>query len=565
VKAQALKRFDFKNPDYDSVWLQRARRLQYIRDQPPDYLADLKEFYRATGDGIATFINDWGVTFDPRNPEIDRPALIPFVLFDKQREWVVWTFDHWKARKPSLTEKSRECGLSWLAIAWGCTVCMFYEGVVGGYGSRTIEYVDQIGEPKSLFWKARLFMREIPQEFSSGWDPNRHAPHKRIFFPGTGSSMFGESGVQIGRGARASWYLTDEEAFLEKPQSVEAALSQTTNARQSVSTPNGLGNPFERKAHGGKIDKFTFHWRDDPRKDEAWYQKQVEELDPIVVAQEIDINYSASVEGVLIPQAWVVATVDSIQKIKDKYGVTIHPTGDKMLAMDVADEGKDKNAVVGAHGVLVQVAREWSGIGGDIFDSVEEACDICDEFGYRHLKADGDGMGAAVRGDMRIVNAARKNAGLPQIALEIFRASAKVFEPKKEDERGRKNEDFFANAKSQGYWSLRTRFRNTFRWVVEGIACDPDSIICLPSTLENLVKLCGELSQPTFSTNNVGKIVIDKKPDGARSPNLADALMMRFARTRAAPLRISHEAIAKATMLARPMLNINPAILRGRR
>ena len=38
-----------------------------------------------------------------------------------------------------------------------------------------------------------------------------------------------------------------------------------------------------------------------------------------------------------------------------------------------------------------------------------------------------------------------------------------------------------------------------------------------------------ELSQPTFRPNAVGKIVIDKAPEGSRSPNLADAVMMRFA------------------------------------
>jgi hypothetical protein len=38
-----------------------------------------------------------------------------------------------------------------------------------------------------------------------------------------------------------------------------------------------------------------------------------------------------------------------------------------------------------------------------------------------------------------------------------------------------------------------------------------------------------ELSQPTFKVSPVGKIVVDKTPDGAKSPNLADALMIRFA------------------------------------
>jgi hypothetical protein len=40
-------------------------------------------------------------------------------------------------------------------------------------------------------------------------------------------------------------------------------------------------------------------------------------------------------------------------------------------------------------------------------------------------------------------------------------------------------------------------------------------------------KLLEELGQPTFSINR-GKVVIDKKPKSARSPNIADAFVMCF-------------------------------------
>jgi phage terminase large subunit len=554
--AQALKRFDFKNPNYEAVWKQRSARLQFIRAQPPEYLEDLRAFYKRDGNGIAAFINDWGVTFDPRNPEVERPALMPFTLFQKQWDWVVFTHDQWKARKPSLTEKSRECGLSWLAVGFGCTVGMLYEGVVIGYGSRTIDYVDKIGEPKSLFWKARLFMKEVPPEFSGGWDIRRHGPHKRIYFPATGSSLTGESGDNIGRGDRTSVYFTDEEAFLERPASVEASLSQTTNARHSISTPNGMGNPFQIKAFGGKIAKFTFHWRDDPRKDEAWYAKQVEELDPVVVAQEIDINYAASVDGVLIPQQWVTAATNAIDKLRAK-GVKLKATGELSAGLDVADEGRDLNALCMAKGIQILAVPEWSGKDSDIFETVERAFDLCDQFECKDLRFDADGLGAGVRGDARIINEARKKEGLIQIAVSPFRGSNKVFEPMKEDERGRKNEDFFANANAQAAWGLRARFRNTYRWVVEGIECNPDDLISLNPEMPNFTKLCSELVQPTFSTNNVGKILIDKKPDGSRSPNLFDAVKIRYARTRAARLAISHEAMAKAALARPARLNIN--------
>jgi hypothetical protein len=38
-----------------------------------------------------------------------------------------------------------------------------------------------------------------------------------------------------------------------------------------------------------------------------------------------------------------------------------------------------------------------------------------------------------------------------------------------------------------------------------------------------------ELSQPTWSKNAVGKILVDKQPEGTKSPNLADAVMINYA------------------------------------
>ncbi len=117
--------------------------------------------------------------------------------------------------------------------------------------------------------------------------------------------------------------------------------------------------------------------------------------------------------------------------------------------------------------------------------------------------------------------------------------------PEREDVKGRKNLDFFANLKSQAWWSLRVRFQKTYRAVKEGALFKPDEIISIPSSLKLSGKLAMELSQPTFSVNAVGKVLIDKAPDGAKSPNLADAVMIRFATLQGA-LIISDEDLARS-------------------
>lgn len=528
--------FDFRKPDYTQVFEWRMERLARIR-KDPSVLPALRTYYR---DHPAQFIIDWGMTSDPRNVERGLPASIPFLLFPKQEEWVEWFMDRWRNQEPGITEKTRDMGMSWLTIGLADTVCLFNPGFVVGFGSRKEEYVDKIGSPKSLFDKARTFMRLLPVEFRGAWNDRKHAPHMRILFPGTGSVITGESGDGIGRGDRTSFYIVDESAFLERPQLVDASLSATTNCRQDISTPNGMGNSFAQRRHSGKIKVFTFHWRDDPRKDDAWYAKQVDELDPVTVAQEIDINYSASVEGVLIPSAWVQAAIDAHVKLG------IKPTGSRYGALDVADEGRDLNAFAGRHGILLDHLEQWSGKGGDIYQTTQRAVDICVDNDYERFNYDADGLGSGVRGDARVINETRKAANQRVVTAEPFRGSGEVFRPEGEMVAKRKNKDFFANLKAQSWWALRIRFQNTYRAVVLGMDYKPDEIISISSTLEHRSALVAELSQPTYTINGVGKVVVDKAPEGTKSPNLGDSVMIVYSPANRAPMRISEDLLRRA-------------------
>lgn len=538
--------FDFRNPDYFSVFAERGKRLRYLRafDLPPGddrksesdrRLGRMTTWYR---DNPADFINDWGCTSDPRNADVGLPVVIPFILMPKQREWVEWTVDHWRQRRPGLSEKSRDCGLSWLSVALADTLCLFLDDMTIGFGSRKEEYVDKIGHPKSLFWKARKFLEELPAEWRGGFVTKRDSAHMRLSFPRTGSTITGEAGDNIGRGDRAAIYFVDESAFLERPALVEASLSQTTNCRIDISSANGLANPFAEKRHSGKFDVFTFHWRDDPRKDEAWYAKQCEELDPVTVAQEIDINYAASVEGVLIPSAWIEAAIDAHIKLG------IAPTGPRRAALDVADEGKDLNALIIGQGIVIERADEWSGKGSDIFATTDKAFDICDEEGVDDLKFDSDGVGADVRGNARVINERRAAQDRKPINVSAFRGSAGVFNPNGEDVPGRKNEDFFMNRKAQSWWNLRRRFYATWRAVTQGFAdYDPDELISLSSKMPALGKVRMELAQPTYAKNSIGKIVVDKTPDGVRSPNYGDGVMIFYGVAKRPPIVIAEETL----------------------
>lgn len=519
-------KFDFKNPDYIPVFQWRLERLERIRNKP-DYLKELKVHYRKDP---AQFITDWGVTYDPRNVERGLPGVIPFLLMPKQEDWINWTLERWRNQEPGLCEKSREMGVSWVMIALATTLCLFNDDMTIGFGSRKEEYVDTRGDPKSLLYKVRQFINNLPKEFRGTWNERKHAPYMRVEFPDSRSIITGEAGDGIGRGARTSIYFVDESAWMPRPELIEASLSETTNCRIDVSTPRGMNNPFARKRHAGKVPVFTFHWRDDPRKDQSWYDRKCQLIDdPTVIAQEIDLDYSASLEGVLIPAKWVRAAVDSHVKLG------IQPSGMRKTGLDVADRGMDKNALCGKHGILVEYLDMWSGKDGDIYSTIEKVFSLCDTLDYDNVYYDADGLGAGVRGDARKINEARK----AKIKFHPFVGSGAVVDPggnpfqlsgeHKDGEKGRTNEDYFKNFKAQAYWALRRRFLYTYRAVVEGLEYNKDEIISLPAGLPHLGQLIAELSQPTYGTDNTGKIIVNKIPDGSKSPNLADAVMIAFA------------------------------------
>lgn len=535
--------FEWHEPKYAPVFQERARRLQLIR-QRPEMLPGLKRYYR---DNPAQFIIDFGTTFDPRVVKRGQPALMPFLLFPKQIEWVDWLMERWAKDEPGVTDKSRDLGLSWLAVATMVTLSVFYDGFTAGFGSRKEEYVDRIGSPKSLFWKARQFIRFLPEEFRAGHVAGRHDPALRLSFPDTGSTISGEAGDNIGRGDRASIYVVDEAAYLERPQLIEASLSATTDCRIDISSANGMANPFAVKRFSYPSEQiFTLHWRDDPRKDDAWYEKQKVNLDPVTVAQEIDINYAASVTGVVIPSEYVQSAIDAHIKLG------IVPSGERRGALDVADEGIDKNAFASAIGILVDYLDEWSGKGSDLLYTVQKAFGICGDLNMTSFLYDADGMGASVRGDARVLNELRYAEGQrcgtfpPVINAQPWRGSGAILFPERQDFEGRTNVDYFQNAKAQGWGWVKRRFQETHRAIHEpGYKYDPTMLISLSSKLPGLNKLCAELSQPTWGPNNVGKMVVDKAPDGTRSPNLADAVMILMGRHKRA-MRISDEAMRAA-------------------
>jgi phage terminase large subunit len=512
--------FDWQHPDYERVYSQRAERLAHIRANP-EMLPALRAHYAVN---VADFLSDWGSTFDPRNPERGLPSTVPFILFDRQRELIAWLLELWRDQKHGMVEKSRDMGASWIVMGFVCTMSLFNQGLAFGIGSRKEELVDRSGDPSCLFWKGRHFMQGLPPEFLQGWSITKHSADRRLVFPMTGSIITGEAGDGIGRGGRASMYFIDESAHLERPALIDASLSATTNCRIDISTPAGRSNSFAERRFSGRHPVFTMSWRQDPRKSLEWYARMKQMLAPDVLAAEVDLDYSASVTGLLIRQEWVRSAIGAAQRL----GITV--SGAWRAALDVADEGRDDCALAIRHGIELKYLDSWSGKDSNIYESTVRAISICDVYRIRELMYDSDGLGSACRGDIASINEARAAAGKYPIADEAFRGSGSVPDPDGELVPSRLNRDFFSNRKALSWWHIARRFEATHRAITQQISVrDADLLISIDPNLPQLEQFIAELCQPTYIINSAGKVVINKQPEGTKSPNLADSAMMLYA------------------------------------
>jgi phage terminase large subunit len=114
-----------------------------------------------------------------------------------------------------------------------------------------------------------------------------------------------------------------------------------------------------------------------------------------------------------------------------------------------------------------------------------------------------------------------------------FNAGGAVFKPDAIYSNGTTNKDMFSNIKSQAWWLLADRFRNTYNAINNGAIFKDDEIISISSDLPNLNLLIDELSTPRRDYDQNGRVKVESKKDLAKrkvpSPNLADALVMAFA------------------------------------
>lgn len=218
------------------------------------------KLWRYYQDHVADWIDDWVLTYDPR----EDPANLPMQLWPKQREFISWLEAIVDRGGDAVVEKSRDFGASWLCIAFAAHRWIFRRGFKANFASNKADKVDRLGDYDSLFEKLRHLLRELPP-----WQlppPSKRIEKYMTFLnEANGSGITGESGRDIGRGGRCTVLFLDEAAFLEHADSANAASAATARCRIWLSTPNGQGNQFAIKRFSLPEDRvFVMDWHAQP-------------------------------------------------------------------------------------------------------------------------------------------------------------------------------------------------------------------------------------------------------------------------------------------------------------
>jgi hypothetical protein len=216
--------------------------------------------------------------------------VMPFITYEFQDRAMTEIVECVTIGEDFAMPKSREMGASTMVLTVFEHMWHFLNMVSFLVISRNEKYVDERGNPKSLFWKID-FLHEhqpnwlLPTGRGLGWrDPGRRLMH--LENADTGSVIDGESTTgDAGRGDRRTAMLIDEHAAFENNDGYRVLKSSrdTTNCRGFNSTPQGQG-AFCEVVHNTSTRIIRLHWSEHPEKRRGLYTtegsgKRLKQLD----------------------------------------------------------------------------------------------------------------------------------------------------------------------------------------------------------------------------------------------------------------------------------------------
>jgi hypothetical protein len=206
-------------------------------------------------------------------------------------------------------------------------------------------------------------------------------------------------------------------------------------------------------------------------------------------------RYPGAGEGQLISRAWINAARERYDLYVAMHGHKPPPGMRPILGLDVAEFGKDRNALTTRYGGLVLPLMTWKGVDTQI--TADTANDHYHDTKATHIAVDATGVGAGVAPAM-------ERLGCEAYGVKV--ASSPTFEVE---------EGEFMQLRDQLWWLARLWFRHNPTAMIP-----PD---------EELIE---ELIAPTYDKASRGKIkVLEKdelKEKLGRSPDKAESFILTF-------------------------------------
>lgn len=486
-------------------------------------------------DGCLHWIDTWVWTYDPRLVSIaggeDVGGYVRMRLWRKQVEAVRWVFAMLARAGPTegAWEKARDGGASYLCIVVALWFWLFVPGSKWTFGSRVKEEVDERDSPDTLFEKMRGVLRRLPAwQLPAGFSWDRHDNYMRLSNPENGASIRGQGGKNMGRGGRSTAYVVDEAAFVENAFAVERAVTGNADCVLWVSTANAIGDLiYQKLAKLPPECRFKSHWTDDPRKTEAWAaKKRAGYVDPTGFAREYDVDWTASLENVCIPAAWVLAA-QQLAAVEPG----LRRIGSGVTGADIGG-GKANSVAIHRFGPVVLAPERRTE--ADTTETAYWLLERCKAAGTSTLNFDAPGIGAGV---LSTLSKAENYDEITRCAINTGNPpSDRLWGDVDEDEDrdALTAADVCGNLKAEIWLLAASAFQRTYEHVrfmrgEDGGRKHPISeLISIPDD----PVLAAQLSMVRRFRNERGKIVIETKAQlrarNVPSPDDADALVLTF-------------------------------------
>ena len=254
-----------------------------------------------TAKRIIRYINTFCFILSEDNGEFRK---IHFNLRNYQIRAINEMFSMTNRSKNILIEKTRQIGLSWLMAAVYSYIILFRTNEQLLVLGKKEEFIDSAElNPNTLMGKIKFILENFENKAMKAYTRRvirfhyMHISNKILGTICTGESSASKSG----RGTTMGWVWWDETAFTEHDREIFASISPNSRRLVLLSTANGKNTLFyhiKKEIEEGNISnrwhKIRLHWSE--YFTQEWYDKQKGELgnDPILIAQELDIDYEQS-------------------------------------------------------------------------------------------------------------------------------------------------------------------------------------------------------------------------------------------------------------------------------